>query len=222
MKTEEPLSSSKSPHLKEGGRTALHVACQRDSDYVNASKVVALLVSHSACGHSPLSLAIASGNELLEMLAKAGADILMPVTVGDVVGSAGDYAHCSFIQDLRIAKTPFHVLSKREREIFKALLSKMGDLLRQTAGQRERQNLEREQHRTLNTGTRSSERFAHTGGEAKSSNRPLLSHGGLQEKVENRRKPDEGHKEECIRVSGGNQAVSFQQLQPSKPNQHQP
>ncbi|XP_008292890.1 ankyrin repeat and MYND domain-containing protein 1 [Stegastes partitus] len=262
MKTEEPLSSSKSPHLKEGGRTALHVACQRDSDYVNASKVVALLVSHSAStdllwsGHSPLSLAIASGNELaveellkggadpsiplgrrvgsalcavaninyhlggnkiqlLEMLAKAGADILMPVMVGDVVGSAVDYAHYSFSQDLHIAKTPFHILSKREREIFKArrqLLSKMGELLRQTAGQRERQNL--------------------------SSNRPLLSHGGLQEKAENCRKPvfkfcyhcgrsvsvkltaccrchkvfhcsmnckhkawDEGHKEECIRVS---------------------
>uniref|UniRef100_A0A3B5A357 MYND-type domain-containing protein n=1 Tax=Stegastes partitus TaxID=144197 RepID=A0A3B5A357_9TELE len=92
MKTEEPLSSSKSPHLKEGGRTALHVACQRDSDY-NASKVVALLVSHSAStdllwsGHSPLSLAIASGNELaVEELLKGGADPSIPL--GRRVGSA--------------------------------------------------------------------------------------------------------------------------------------
>ncbi|XP_051803600.1 ankyrin repeat and MYND domain-containing protein 1 isoform X1 [Acanthochromis polyacanthus] len=269
MKTEEPLSSSESPHLKEGGRTALHVACQRDSDYLNASKVVALLVSHSAStdllwsGHSPLSLAIASGNELaveellkggadpsiplgcrvgsalcalaninyylcgnriqlLEMLATAGADILMPVTVGDAVGTAVDYAHYSFNQDLRIAKTPFHVLNMREREILKArrqLLSKMGDLLRRAAGQREREEL-----LTLNTGT----------------SRPgeLPSREGLQEKAEDLRKPkfafcyhcglsvsvkltacsrcnkvfycsrtcklkawNQGHKEECIRVS---------------------
>lgn len=32
------------------------------------------------------------------MLAKAGADILMPVTVGGVVGTAVDYAHYSFKQ----------------------------------------------------------------------------------------------------------------------------
>lgn len=32
------------------------------------------------------------------MLIKAGADILMPVTVGDVVGTAVDYAHYSFNQ----------------------------------------------------------------------------------------------------------------------------
>ena len=31
----------------------------------------------------------------LEMLAQAGADILMPVMVGDVVGTAMDFAHYS-------------------------------------------------------------------------------------------------------------------------------
>ncbi|XP_051232059.1 ankyrin repeat and MYND domain-containing protein 1 isoform X1 [Dicentrarchus labrax] len=201
MKAQESLSTSKIPHLKEGGQTALHVACQRDSDYRNASKVVALLLSHRAStdllwsGHSPLSLAIAAGNDLaveellngganpniplgrrvgsalcalaninyhlggnraklLDMLAKAGADILMPVTVGDVEGTAVDYAHHSFNQDSRIANTPFHALNMRERETFKArrqLLSMMGDLLRQTVAQREQEG--------------STERFVHKGSE---------------------------------------------------------
>ncbi|KAE8293896.1 Ankyrin repeat and MYND domain-containing protein 1 [Larimichthys crocea] len=225
MKDQEPLSTDKNPHLKEGGQTALHVACQRDSDYRNVSKVVALLLSHRAStdllwsGHSPLSLAIASGNDLaveqllngganpniplghrvgsalcalaninyhlggnrtklLDMLAKAGADIMMPVAVGDVVGTAVDYAHYSFNQDSRIAKTPFHALNMRERETFKArrqLLKMMGDLLRQTAVQRERENLEREQHLALNS-TSSTERFVYTGAGA---NVPLPSSESL-------------------------------------------
>lgn len=57
------------------------------------------------------------------------------------------------VQDSRIANTPFHALNMREREIFKArrqLLSMMRDLLRRTAGQREAENLEREQQLTLN------------------------------------------------------------------------
>ncbi|KAM7387688.1 hypothetical protein PAMP_023910 [Pampus punctatissimus] len=170
----------------------------------NASRVVALLLSHRAStdhlwsGHSPLSLAIASGNDLvslvalaveellrggadpnmplgvgsalcvlaninyhlggraklLDMLAKAGANILMAVRVGDVVGTAVDYAYYSFNQDSRIASTPFHALNMHERETFKArhqLLSMMGDLLRQAAGQREREQLEKERHFVLNT-----------------------------------------------------------------------
>ncbi|XP_047443417.1 ankyrin repeat and MYND domain-containing protein 1 isoform X2 [Mugil cephalus] len=201
MKVSEAPRTSEDPRLKEGGRTALHVACQRENDYQNASKVVALLLSHRAktdllwSGHSPLSLAITSGNDLaveellkggadpslplgprvgsalcalanidnhlvgnriklLDMLTKAGADILVPVRVGDVVGTAVDFAHHSFNQDLRIANTPFHALNMREREVFKArrqLLSMMGDLLRQTAGQRERDSLERERHLTQNS-----------------------------------------------------------------------
>ncbi|PWA21250.1 hypothetical protein CCH79_00009501, partial [Gambusia affinis] len=90
-------------HLRDGGRTALHIACQRDKDYSNACKVVELLLSHRArtdllwSGHSPLSLAIASGNDAVppstsfratavaEIL-KAGADPNLPL--GWRVGSA--------------------------------------------------------------------------------------------------------------------------------------
>ncbi|XP_047230224.1 ankyrin repeat and MYND domain-containing protein 1 [Girardinichthys multiradiatus] len=201
MNDKEWLDTSKNLHLKEGGRTALHIACQREYDYLNACKVVALLLSHRAStdllwsGHSPLSLAIASGNDLaveellrggadpdlplgcrvgsalcalanfnyhlggnriklLDKLAKAGANILMPVTVGEVVGTAVDFAHYSFHQDLRIADTPFHALNLREREIFQArrqLLGVMSDLLRQTAGQTEMRNVERERHLSLTT-----------------------------------------------------------------------
>ncbi|KAM7409227.1 hypothetical protein PAMA_000947 [Pampus argenteus] len=142
MKAQKSQSTNESPHPREGGRTALHLACQRDDDYWNASRVVALLISHRAStdllwsGHSPLSLAIASGNDLavdellrggadpniplgvgsalcvlaninyhlsgraklLDMLVKAGANILMAVRVGDVVGTAVDYAYYSFNQ----------------------------------------------------------------------------------------------------------------------------
>uniref|UniRef100_M3ZED6 MYND-type domain-containing protein n=1 Tax=Xiphophorus maculatus TaxID=8083 RepID=M3ZED6_XIPMA len=77
----------------DGGRTALHIACQRDEDYSNACKVVELLLSHGArtdllwSGHSPLSLAIASGNDAaVEEILKAGADPNLPL--GWRVGSA--------------------------------------------------------------------------------------------------------------------------------------
>ncbi|XP_074491160.1 ankyrin repeat and MYND domain-containing protein 1 isoform X1 [Sebastes fasciatus] len=262
MKAQEPLKTNENPHLKEGGRTALHVACQRECDYLNASKVVALLLSHGAStdllwsGHSPLSLAIASGNDLaveellkggadpsiplgrrvgsalcalaninyhlggsriklLDMLAKAGADILMPVTVGDVMGTAVDYAHYSFNQDLRIAKTPFHALNMREREIFKArskLLRMMEDLLRRDVCQRERkrERLEKEQHLTStdSTGAISSNRkpafkFCYHCGRSVSMN---LTPCKRCKKVfycskTCKLRAWERHKEDCIRVS---------------------
>ncbi|XP_042568379.1 ankyrin repeat and MYND domain-containing protein 1 [Cyprinus carpio] len=171
---------------QEGGRTPLHVACQRDSEYSNARDVVALLLSHNAnpnnvwSGHSPLSLAISRGNDLAvdELLAggadpnlrltrhvgsalcalvnisydrgphprnqvklkliKAGADILMPVVVGEgrrcAVGTVVDYAHCAFQQNQRMAHTPYHALNKHERHAYntrRQLLGLMGDLLRQ-------------------------------------------------------------------------------------------
>uniref|UniRef100_A0A8C1K9T5 Ankyrin repeat and MYND domain containing 1 n=1 Tax=Cyprinus carpio TaxID=7962 RepID=A0A8C1K9T5_CYPCA len=173
---------------QEGGRTPLHVACQRDSEYSNARDVVALLLSHNAnpnnvwSGHSPLSLAISRGNDLavdellaggadpnlrltrhvgsalcalvnisydrgphprnqvklLEKLIKAGADILMPVVVGEgrrcAVGTVVDYTHCAFQQNQRMAHTPYHALNKHERQAYntrRQLLGLMGDLLRQ-------------------------------------------------------------------------------------------
>ncbi|XP_016376579.1 ankyrin repeat and MYND domain-containing protein 1-like [Sinocyclocheilus rhinocerous] len=181
---------------QEGGRTPLHVACQRDSDYTNARDVVALLLSHKSnlndvwSGHSPLSLAIASGNDLavdellaggtdpnlplthhvgsalcalanisynrgphprnqvklLEKLIKAGADILMPVVVGEgrrcAVGTVVDYAHCAFQQNQRMAHTPYHALNKHERQAYNArrqLLGLMGDLLRQAVMRMEKE-----------------------------------------------------------------------------------
>lgn len=59
-----------------------------------------------------------------------------------------------YTQDVRIAKTPFHALNMRERETFKErseLLSMMGDLLRQTAAQRE-ESSERQRQCTLSWG----------------------------------------------------------------------
>lgn len=58
------------------------------------------------------------------------------------------YVNVICYQDVHIANTPFHGLKMREREILKArrqLLTMMGDLLREAAGQRERENSEREQ-----------------------------------------------------------------------------
>ncbi|XP_055077522.1 ankyrin repeat and MYND domain-containing protein 1 [Periophthalmus magnuspinnatus] len=192
--TSDAIRSTVETRDREGGTTALHVACRRHTDYQNTSKIVALLLSHGArtdllwSGHSPLSLAIASGNEmaveellkcgadpnvplgnrvgsalcalannnyhlcgnrqkLLDLLLKAGADILMPVLVDNVEGTAVDYAYYSYHQDTRIATTPYHALSIQEREICKErqqLLRMMGNVLRQTALQRERKR----QHRT--------------------------------------------------------------------------
>ncbi|XP_077574048.1 ankyrin repeat and MYND domain-containing protein 1-like [Stigmatopora nigra] len=182
------LGSMEKSYPEEGGRTALHMVCQRESDHYNATKVVSLLLSHKAktgliwSGHSPLSLAIASGNEmavevllkggadpniplgygvgtalcavcnfsynldgkrekLLEMLLKAGADMMMPVQVNETIGNVLDYAYHSFNQDIRIAHTAFHILSMEERETFKSrhhLLSTMACILRETAAQREK------------------------------------------------------------------------------------
>uniref|UniRef100_A0A3B4ALG1 MYND-type domain-containing protein n=1 Tax=Periophthalmus magnuspinnatus TaxID=409849 RepID=A0A3B4ALG1_9GOBI len=168
--TSDAIRSTVETRDREGGTTALHVACRRHTDYQNTSKIVALLLSHGArtdllwSGHSPLSLAIASGNEMaVEELLKCGADPNVPLgnrvgsalcalklvhelyntffLVDNVEGTAVDYAYYSYHQDTRIATTPYHALSIQEREICKErqqLLRMMGNVLRQTALQRER------------------------------------------------------------------------------------
>ncbi|XP_026861301.2 ankyrin repeat and MYND domain-containing protein 1 isoform X3 [Electrophorus electricus] len=195
---------------EDGGRTPLHVACQRESDYMNARDVVSILLTHKAStihlwsGHSPLSLAIASGNDLavdellaaradpnlplsrhigsalcaaatlsydrghlaqsriklVEKLIKAGANILMPVVVGEgrrcAIGTALDYAHYFFNQDWRIARAPYHALNQFQRQTYNArrqLLGMMGDLLRLAAVGMETQRLKAEQSQGIHRAT---------------------------------------------------------------------
>lgn len=78
---------------KLGGRTALHIACAREDNYRVSSRIVQLLLQHHADpnllvnGHSPLALAIISGNDaaIYELLRK-GADPNLTLTHG--VGTA--------------------------------------------------------------------------------------------------------------------------------------
>ncbi|XP_039250283.2 ankyrin repeat and MYND domain-containing protein 1-like [Styela clava] len=79
--------------VDEGGRTPLHIACDRDNDYKNACEVVHELLDNGAdpdviwSGHSPLSLAISSGNDCaIEELINFEADASMPLKRG--VGNA--------------------------------------------------------------------------------------------------------------------------------------
>ncbi|XP_072111836.1 ankyrin repeat and MYND domain-containing protein 1 isoform X2 [Mobula birostris] len=71
------------------GKTALHIACEREDSYKHAHQIVQQLLKHKANpnllwrGHSPLSLAIASGNDLaVDELLAHGADPNLPLTHG--------------------------------------------------------------------------------------------------------------------------------------------
>ncbi|PNJ10345.1 ANKMY1 isoform 1 [Pongo abelii] len=101
---------------EQGGRTALHVACEREDD-----NKIDRLISH-------------------------GADILKPVILRqgekEAVGTAVDYGYFRFFQDRRIAHCPFHTLTPAERETFLArrrLLEYMGLQLRQAVFAKESQ-----------------------------------------------------------------------------------
>nr|XP_020642058.1 ankyrin repeat and MYND domain-containing protein 1 isoform X1 [Pogona vitticeps] len=181
---------------EEGGRTPLHIACERTDDFKNAAEVVHLLLEHSAnpnllwSGHSPLSLAVASGNDqavaellgsgadpnlplsrgvgsalcsvtnpayehsrtladkmaLINTLIAGGADMLMPITIGDetrsAVGTVVDYAYFKYYQDKRMMRTPYHALSPSERDLFSArrkLLEFLSERLRETVILKEKQ-----------------------------------------------------------------------------------
>ncbi|KAI4872960.1 hypothetical protein NFI96_023646 [Prochilodus magdalenae] len=211
--------SYKASATMEGGRTPLHVACQRDSDYTNARDVVSILLSHKAGtnhlwnGHSPLSLAIASGNELavdellasgadpnlplsncvgsalcaaaninydcwphprnrvklVEKLINAGANILMPVVVGEghrcAVGTVVDFAYQAFNRNWRISHMPYHALNQCEREAYnicRQLLTTMVNLLREAAIRMEQQRLETEQSQGIHSVSHA-DKFVFTG-----------------------------------------------------------
>ncbi|XP_052537255.1 ankyrin repeat and MYND domain-containing protein 1 isoform X1 [Tympanuchus pallidicinctus] len=84
---QEYFSSYNGPVPEEGGRSALHIACQREGNSEHARDVIRLLLEHKAnpntlwSGHSPLSLAIASGNDLAVVeLLKHGADPNLPLS----------------------------------------------------------------------------------------------------------------------------------------------
>ncbi|XP_007486023.1 ankyrin repeat and MYND domain-containing protein 1 isoform X2 [Monodelphis domestica] len=90
-----PLSYYTPPNLQpeEGGRSPLHVVCEREDNFKYVREIVRLLLIHKAdpntlwSGHSPLSLSIASGNDLaVHELLLRGADPNLPLTKG--VGSA--------------------------------------------------------------------------------------------------------------------------------------
>ncbi|NXT53841.1 ANKY1 protein, partial [Pluvianellus socialis] len=84
---QEYFSSYSGPVPEEGGRSALHIACEREDNSEHARDVILLLLMHQAnpntlwSGHSPLSLAIASGNDLAVVeLLKHGADPNLPLS----------------------------------------------------------------------------------------------------------------------------------------------
>ncbi|XP_044890654.1 ankyrin repeat and MYND domain-containing protein 1 isoform X10 [Felis catus] len=100
----------------EGGRTALHVACEREDSYK-----IDRLIDH-------------------------GADILNPVTLtqGDkvAVGTAVDYGYFRFYQDRKIAHSPFYALTPVDREVLlarKQILEHMGFQLRRAVFAKESQ-----------------------------------------------------------------------------------
>ncbi|KAA0712121.1 MYND domain-containing protein 1 Testis-specific ankyrin-like protein 1 Zinc finger [Triplophysa tibetana] len=168
---------------EEGGRTPLHVACQRDSEYTALDELLAAgadpnLPLARRVGSALCTLANISydrGPEarnqinLLEKLIKAGADILMPVVVGKghrcSLGTVVDYAHHAFKQDQRVSQTPYHTLNKRERKAYNArsqLLNLMGDLLRQAAIRMERRRVEEDESQGI-LSVSPTDKFVYTG-----------------------------------------------------------
>uniref|UniRef100_A0A8I3WCM9 Ankyrin repeat and MYND domain containing 1 n=1 Tax=Callithrix jacchus TaxID=9483 RepID=A0A8I3WCM9_CALJA len=148
------------PLPEEGGRTALHVACEREDNY----EVVTELLTQGADPNLSLTKGLGSALcvacdltyehqrsmdsklALIDQLISHGADILKPVTLRQgekvAVGTAVDYGYFKFFQDRKIAHCPFHTLMPAERETFvarKRLLEYMGLRLRKAVFAKESQ-----------------------------------------------------------------------------------
>jgi len=215
--------------VEDGGRSPLHIACDREDDYELSSKIVRRLLLKGAnpnviwSGHSPLSIAAASGNELaidelilfgadlslpltqslgsllcvashpkyesnkknsdriklIDKLIDSGANILAPVVFGSkkLVGTVVDYIHWRHSLDQRIFKSPYHALTKQERQSCndrKALAKHLAKRLRMAAVNQERKKLQEQ----FKDGQKSrspsrAERFLYTGAGAKLSSETL-------------------------------------------------
>uniref|UniRef100_A0A8C5MF62 MYND-type domain-containing protein n=1 Tax=Leptobrachium leishanense TaxID=445787 RepID=A0A8C5MF62_9ANUR len=145
---------------EEGGRTPLHVACERDDNYKAVKELLAkgadpnlplgrwvgsVLCAAASTTYErrrPLSARIA----LIDKFIKAGADILMPVLIGagkkTALGTATDFAYYKYLQDKRIANSPYHALTAEERDIYnerRQLLEYLGNLTQEAVMLREQE-----------------------------------------------------------------------------------
>jgi len=183
--------------VEDGGRSPLHIACDREDDLRVSSKIVRLLLQKGAdpnvvwSGHSPISVAAASANysavheliafgadlslpltqslgsllcvaahpkyeankkhsdqiKMIDKLLESGANILAPVVFGskELVGTVVDFIHWKHSLDQRIFKTPYHALTKQERETLndrKAIAKHLAKRLRKAAVNHERKKLQ--------------------------------------------------------------------------------
>uniref|UniRef100_A0A8C3BQW1 Ankyrin repeat and MYND domain containing 1 n=1 Tax=Cairina moschata TaxID=8855 RepID=A0A8C3BQW1_CAIMO len=85
------FSSNSGPVPEEGGRSALHIACEREDN---------------------------SEVRLLEAGADILAPVTLQEGQKKAVGTAVDFAYYKYYQDRRIASTPYHILSASEQEVF--------------------------------------------------------------------------------------------------------
>ncbi|XP_039622414.1 ankyrin repeat and MYND domain-containing protein 1 isoform X3 [Polypterus senegalus] len=132
LAVEELLSAGADPNLPLGDRVGSSLCAVCNINYGNNRKPQEKMT-------------------LLKRLIEAGANILMPITLGDrvppMIGTAVDYGFYSFFQDARIAQTSYHALNPAERELFnsrKEQLQLMADLLRDAVIQKEKERIVRD------------------------------------------------------------------------------